>query len=189
MTDENLELEQTIGLAETEVVEKTAEDLQAEIDSWRDKAMRAAAELDNLRKRTQKDVEDAHKYSTGKFAQHLLPVADNFGRAFALLPEAMAEDIAPNVRAVIEGLKAVQNDLLQALEKNGVKKIVLEQGQMFDPNLHEVMFEVPNDNVPSGSVLQVVEEGYTIHERLLRPARVGVAKNAGAAEARLNVSA
>lgn len=181
MTDENLDLDQP----ETEIVEKTTEELQAEIDNWRDKAMRAAAELENTRKRAQKDVEDAHKYAVGKFAQHLLPVADNFGRAFALLPNELAED----VKAVIDGLKAVQDDLLQALEKNGVKKIVLEQGQMFDPNLHEVMFEVPNDNVPSGSVLQVVEEGYTIHDRLLRPTRVGVAKNAGAAEARINVSA
>ena len=157
MTDENLDLETPT----TEALEKTTDELQAEIDNWKDKAMRAAAELDNLRKRTQKDVEDAHKYSTGKFAQHLLPVADNFGRAFALLPA----ELAPDITAVIDGLKAVQNDLLQALEKNGVKKIVLAQGQMFDPNLHEVMFEVPNDHVPSGSVLQVVEEGYTIHER------------------------
>ena len=88
-----------------------------------------------------------------------------------------------------ETIKAIGKNLSIKADKNGVKKIVLEQGQMFDPNLHEVMFEVPNDNVPSGSVLQVIEEGYTIHDRLLRPARVGVAKNAGATEARINVSA
>lgn len=140
-----------------------------------DKMLRALAEAENTRRRAERDRQDTAKFSVASFARDMLTVADNLKRALnAITPEQRAQDEL--LRNLFTGVEATERELQRALEKNGIKKVD-PLGQKFDPNQHEVMFETPAaPGVAGGTVTQVIDVGYMIHERLLRPARVGVAK-------------
>lgn len=150
------------------------EALQAENTQLKDRALRAMAEMENLRRRTEKEVKDAKSYAVASFARDMLVVNDNLGRALEAIPEDARENDA-NLQALIEGVELVEREMLNHLEKHGVKRLSPE-GEKFDPNFHQAMFEVPNTEVPNNTVVQVVQAGYVIGERVLRPAMVGVSK-------------
>ena len=149
--------------------------LEAEKADLRDKLLRTLAEMENLRRRTEREVADARTYAVANFARDMLNVADNVRRALESVPADARESAEGAFKALIEGIDLTERDLLKSLERHGVKRLD-PQGQKFDPNLHQAMFEVPNPDVPNGTVLQVVQSGYVIGERVLRPALVGVAK-------------
>ncbi|MFZ2065580.1 MAG: nucleotide exchange factor GrpE [Xanthobacteraceae bacterium] len=141
----------------------------------KDRLLRTLADMDNLRKRTAREVADARLRGITAFAQDMLGVADNMRRALdAVSPEARHGAQAA-VTALIDGIELTERELLKALEKNGVRQFA-PQGEKFDPNLHQAIFEVPDASVPAGSVVQVVQPGYMIGDRVLRPAMVGVSK-------------
>lgn len=153
------------------------EALKAENAALKDQALRAMAEAENARRRAQKDREDASKFAINSFARDLLPVADNLRRALDSVSEEIA-GLDPKVQSLLDGVEATERELLRGLERHGVQKIEAI-GKTFDPNLHEVMFEMPAGGQPAGTVMQVVENGYTLQGRILRPARVGVAADEG----------
>ncbi len=138
----------------------------------KDRMLRTLAEMENLRKRTEREVSDARVYGVTSFARDMLNVADNMRRAFDTLPEDARPAEGP-LKAFVEGIDLTERELLKTLEKHGVKKIEPD-GQRFDPNLHQAMFEVPNAELPKGTVVQTVQSGFVIGERVLRPALVGV---------------
>ena len=153
--------------------------LREENEKQRDQLMRLAAEMENLRRRTARDVKDAKAYAVTAFARDMLGVSDNLRRALDALPE---EKRTGEVAGFVEGVEMTERSMLSALERHGVKEIFAEGGK-FDPNFHQAMFEVPNPEVPSNTVVQVVQAGYTIGDRVLRPAMVGVSKGGPKAEA------
>jgi molecular chaperone GrpE len=149
--------------------------LMKENEELKDRALRAAAEMENLRRRTARDVHDARTYAIAAFARDMLSVSDDLGRALSAIPaEARAAGDA-GFKALIEGVEITERAMLVTMERHGVKKLD-PQGEKFDPNFHQAMFEVPNPDVPAGTVIQVVQAGYSIGERVLRPAMVGVAR-------------
>ena len=158
--------------------------LEREHAEMRDRLLRTLAEMENLRKRTDREVADSRLYGVTTFARDVLGVADNMRRALdALPPEARG---GAQAKALVEGVELTERELLKALEKNGVRQFT-PQGEKFDPNVHQAMFEVPDPSVPAGSIVQVVQPGYMIGERVLRPALVGVSKGgAKAAQAAAN---
>ncbi|MGJ3262945.1 MAG: nucleotide exchange factor GrpE [Salinarimonas sp.] len=157
------------GTPEARIVE-----LEAERDALKDKLLRALADLENVRRRAERDTADARTYAKTNFARDMLSVADNVRRALESLGEAR-EGLEGPAKTLVEGIELTERDLLHTLERHGVKKLD-PQGDKFDPNLHQAMFEVPDESVPSGTVVQVVQTGYVIGERCLRPAMVGVSK-------------
>ena len=149
--------------------------LEAEKAELKDKLLRALAEMENLRRRVEKDLADARAYGVTRFARDMLDVGDNLRRALDSVP-AEARDGAEGVfKALMEGVDLTERDFLKKMESHGVRKIIPE-GQKFDPNLHQAMFEIPDETKPNGTVMQVVQAGYVIGERVLRPAMVGVSK-------------
>ncbi len=160
--------------AEADAVDPT-EVLKSENADLKDRALRTMAEMENLRRRTEKEVRDARQYAVSGFARDMLTVSDNLRRALEALPEDDRKNADAGVAALIDGVEMIERDLLNQLEKNGVKKLDPE-GQKFDPNFHQAMFEVPNTEVPNNTVVQVMQAGYVIGERVLRPAMVGVSK-------------
>lgn len=156
---------------------------QAEAADFKDKLLRTLADMENLRRRTEREVADARSYGASKFARDMLTVADNIRRALdAVPPEARAA--APDaLKGLIEGIELTERDFLKSLEANAVKRID-PKGEKFDPNLHQAMFEAQNPDVPNGHVMEVIQPGYTISGRVLRPALVGVARGGPKAEAR-----
>jgi molecular chaperone GrpE len=148
--------------------------LEAEKTDLKEKLLRTLADMENLRRRTEREIADARTYAVSNFARDMLNVADNFQRAIDSVP-ADARETHPALKALVEGVELTEREMLKTLERYGVKRLD-PQGQRFDPNLHQAMFEVPNADVPSGTVVQVVQTGYVIGERVLRPALVGVAK-------------
>nr|CAE25775.1 possible heat shock protein (HSP-70 COFACTOR), grpE [Rhodopseudomonas palustris CGA009] len=155
--------------------EGSNEALVREAADARDKMLRTLAEMENLRKRTQKEVADARTYGVTSFARDVLDIADNLQRALDAVPADARANAEPGLKALIEGVELTERSLLNALEKNGVKKFD-PKGQKFDPNFQQAMYEVPDPSVPAGTVVQVVQAGFTIGDRVLRPALVGVAK-------------
>ena len=149
--------------------------LQQENGELKDRALRLTAEMENLRKRTAREVKDAKTYATSNFARDMLSVADNLARALEAVPAEKREEGSEAFKALIEGVEMTRRELHNALGRNGVEPIEAD-GARFDPNVHQAMYEVPNPEVPSGMVAQVVAPGYTIGERVLRPAMVGVTK-------------
>lgn len=147
---------------------------QAEIAELKDRLLRTAAESENLRKRMEREKEDALKYGAGKFAKDILTVADNLRRAIESVPVAEAEASEP-VRNIVIGIEATERELLTVFERHGITRID-PKGQRFDPNQHQAMFEVQDPSQPSGIVVQVIAAGYLQHGRLLRAAMVGVSK-------------
>jgi molecular chaperone GrpE len=141
----------------------------------KDRLLRTLAEMENLRKRTEREVTDARLYGVASFARDMLGVADNIRRALDAVSPELRASAEPGVKALIDGVELTERELLKALEKNGVRQFS-PRGEKFDPNVHQAMFEVPNPSVPAGSVVEVVAPGYMIGERVLRPAMVGVSK-------------
>jgi molecular chaperone GrpE len=153
----------------------SVEALQKEAADARDRMLRTLAEMENLRKRTSREVADARLYGISGFARDVLEIADNLQRALDALPADARANADPGLVALIEGVELTERSLHSALEKNGVKKFD-PSGQKFDPNFQQAMYEVPDASVPAGTVVQVMQAGYLIGERVLRPALVGVAK-------------
>lgn len=149
--------------------------LQKEAAEARDRMLRTLAEMENLRKRTAKEVADSKLYGVTGFARDVLDIADNLQRALDAVPAEARAAADPGLIALIEGVELTERSLLNALEKHGVKKFD-PQGEKFDPNFQQAMYEVPDASVPAGTVVQVMQAGYTIGDRVLRPALVGVAK-------------
>jgi molecular chaperone GrpE len=147
--------------------------LEAENAELKDRALRTLAEMENLRKRTEREVADSRAYAVTAFARDLLTVADNLARALTAVPEG-EENAA--LKALAEGVGLTSRELESTLAKHGVTKIEPQAGEKFDPNLHQAMFEVPDPSQPSGIVVQIVQPGFAISGRLLRPALVGVSK-------------
>jgi molecular chaperone GrpE len=141
----------------------------------KDRLLRTLAEMENLRKRTEREVTDARLYGVASFARDMLGVADNMRRALDAVSPELRASAEVGVKALIDGVELTERELLKALEKNGVRQFS-PRGEKFDPNVHQAMFEVPNPSVPAGSVVEVVAPGYMIGERVLRPAMVGVSK-------------
>ena len=156
--------------------------LQAEIASLKDRILRTMAEMENLRRRTDREVTDAKAYGVSSFAREMVTVADNLQRAQASLPAEAKGEASTAVKSFIEGVELTERDLLSRLARFGVKPIETV-GQRFDPNRHEALFEMPDESVPSGTVVQQVETGYVIGERVLRPAKVGVSRGGPKADA------
>ncbi len=153
--------------------------LEADLAEARDRMLRALAETENVRRRLEREREDTARYAIARFAGDLLSVADNLRRALDAVPaDAVKKD--EFLAKLVDGVGATEKTLLSVLEKNGVKKID-PAGQKFDPNFHEVLFELDAPDKPAGTVVQVLEAGYTIGDRLLRPARVAAAKGGPAA--------
>lgn len=149
--------------------------LQDELEQVKDQRIRAAAEMENLRRRTAREVADAKRFAVSSFARDLLSVSDNLTRALTVVSDdekAAASQVWQNL---LDGIAMTERELLSVLDRNGVKKIVPD-GERFDPNQHQAMFEVPDPSQPSGMVTQVVAPGFMIGERVLRPAMVGVTK-------------
>lgn len=153
----------------------SAEALAKEAADARDKMLRTLAEMENLRKRTAREVADARIYGITGFARDVLDIADNLQRALDAVPAETRANADPGLKALIEGVELTERSLLNTLEKNGVKKFD-PTGQKFDPNFQQAMYEVPDASVLSGTVVQVVQAGFMIGERVLRPALVGVSK-------------
>ncbi|HEY6632927.1 MAG TPA: nucleotide exchange factor GrpE [Rhizobiaceae bacterium] len=149
--------------------------LLKENEELKDRALRVAAEMENLRRRTARDVHDARSYAIANFARDMLSVSDNLRRALDAIPEDVKASGDAGFKSLIEGVEITERAMLTALERHGVKKLQPE-GEKFDPNFHQAMFEVPNPDVPANTVVQVVQPGYLIGDRVLRPAMVGVSK-------------
>jgi len=149
--------------------------LKAEIESLRDQRLRALAEVENIRRRSEREKIEASQYAVTKFARDMVSIADNFSRALAACPPDLREAADPQVKAVLDGVEATDRQLLATLERHGVKPVSTEDGK-FDPNLHQAIAEVPGNGKPAGSIVDVVQSGYMIGDRLLRPAMVTVAR-------------
>ena len=151
------------------------EALVKEAADARDKMLRTLAEMENLRKRTQKEVADGRTYAIANFARDVLDIADNLQRALDAVPAEARASADAGLKALIEGVEMTERSLHATMAKNGVKKFD-PAGEKFDPNFQQAMYEVPDSTVPAGTVVQVVQSGYTIGERMLRPALVAVSK-------------
>ncbi len=141
----------------------------------KDRLLRTLAEMENLRKRTEREVAESRLYGVTSFARDVIAVADNMRRALETVTPELRAGAQSGAKALIDGVELTERELLKALEKNGVRQFT-PQGEKFDPNLHQAIFEVPDATVPAGCVVQVVQPGYMIGERVLRPALVGVSK-------------
>ncbi len=151
------------------------ERLNAENAELKDRALRALADVENMRRRSEREAADARAYAVTAFARDLLTVADNLARAIENVPaeaRAAAEGV---LKTLVEGVELTERELQAVLGRHGVKKLE-PQGEKFDPNFHQAMFEVPDEATPAGTVTQVVQSGWKIGERVLRPALVGVSK-------------
>src|SRR6185369_9617576 len=149
--------------------------LAKEAAELKDRLLRTLAEMENLRRRTEREVADARTYGVTNFARDILAVADNMERALKALDDEIREKADAGVKALLDGVELTERELIKVMEKHGIKRLE-PQGQKFDPNLHQAMFELPDPSVPAGTVVQVMQPGYTIGERVLRPALVGIAK-------------
>src|SRR5271169_6030360 len=144
---------------------------------FKDKHLRTLAEMENLRRRTEREIADARIYGVAGFARDVLAVADNMHRALGTIGPELREQADAKVKAMIEGVELTERELLKVLEKYGVTKFS-PVGEKFDPNVHQAMYEVPESDLPPGYVAQVIQAGYMIGDRVLRPALVGVVKAA-----------
>jgi molecular chaperone GrpE len=155
-----------------------AEQVKAALEAaadFKDKLLRALADMENLRKRTEREVADARQYGVTSFARDVLQVSDNMHRALDAIGAELAETTDSNVRSLIEGIELTERELAKVLEKHGVK-MFMPQGEKFDPNVHQAMYEVADGSAAPGTVAQVIQAGFMIGDRVLRPALVAVAK-------------
>ncbi|MBC7144358.1 MAG: nucleotide exchange factor GrpE [Thioclava marina] len=146
------------------------EALRAERDEFRDRFMRALADAENARKRADKERQEASNYGGTRLARDMLPVFDALSRAL----EAANEEVRAQAGALVEGVELTQRELLNVFGRHGITAVKPELGEKFDPQMHEAMFEAPVPGTKAGDIIQVMENGFMIHDRLLRPAKVGV---------------
>jgi molecular chaperone GrpE len=162
---------------QVELEEGSADDrlaaLEAELAEQKDRLLRALAETENVRRRAQREREDVSKYAVTSFAKDLLSAADNLRRALESLPESEVKD--ERTRSLLAGVAATERELLGVFERHGIRRID-PKGEPFDHNFHQAIFEAEREDQPSGTVVEVLQPGYVLHDRLLRPAMVGVAK-------------
>ena len=175
--EQNSELESELAAAAS--APSTA--LERDLADMKDRLLRALAEMDNMRKRTEREIVDSRAYAITVFARDILTVADNMHRALDALDVELREKSDASVKALLDGVELTERELLNVLEKHGVKKLD-PLGQKFDPNRHQAMYEVPDASTPPGTVVQVIQAGFTIGERVLRPALVVIAKAAAKVE-------
>jgi len=171
--DPAAETEEATAEPDAETPEARIAALEAEVAEHKDRTLRAMAEAENVRRRTERERADALKYAVAGFAKDLLGAADNLRRALDSVPPDEAGD--DKTRSLIEGVAATERELLAAFERHGLKRID-PKGEKFDHNLHQAIFEAENSGQPAGTVVEVLQPGYVLHDRLLRPAMVGVAK-------------
>jgi molecular chaperone GrpE len=164
-------IEQALSIEET---------LQKEINHMKDQLLRSLAEAENIRKRTQREKEEARQYAVTNFARDLLNIADNLNRALQVMPSEQ-EEVLPAVKSLMEGVQLTQRELEAIFNRQGIKRIS-PLGEKFDHNFHQAMFETETEDQEAGIITQVLQDGYVIHDRLLRPAMVGVAKAKAAKE-------
>ncbi len=167
--------EPTQGQGEAERDAQAVQALIAENAGLKDKVLRTLAEMENLRRRTEKEVVDAKAYGVTSFARDMLTFADNLKRALDNVPPEAREGADNALKSFVEGIELTERDFISRLSRHGVRKLE-PKGQKFDPNFHEALFEAHDESLPAGTVAQVVEDGFAIGERVLRPAKVGVAK-------------
>lgn len=180
MTDETTKPEDNKPAPEAEVNAAEAaidptEALRAENSELRDRLLRTIAEMENLRKRTEREIGDTRSYAIAGFARDMLTATDSLSRALLVLPAEARDSTDASMKSLIEGIEMTEREMQRLLAKHGVKPIEAE-GQKFDPHKHQAMFEVPDPSRPEGTVVQVVQTGFAIGERVLRPAMVGVSK-------------
>jgi molecular chaperone GrpE len=159
--------------AEGPTIETRFAAVESELAETKDRLLRALAETENVRRRTQREREDAVKYGAAKLVGDLLNVADNLRRALDSVPEAQVSDEL--TRTLLQGVAATERELLAAFERHAVRRLD-PLGERFDHNFHQAIFEAENSGRPPGTVVQVLQPGYVMHDRLLRPAMVAVAK-------------
>ncbi|SLN40739.1 heat shock protein GrpE [Roseovarius albus] len=167
--------EEEINIEEISDEEAEIDTLRAERDAFQDKFMRALADAENARKRSEKDRREAENYGGSRLARDMLPVFDNMKRAV----DSVTEDQKEIASALIEGVELTMRELLNVFQKHGVRMISPEVGDRFDPNEHEAMFEAPVPGTKAGEIIQVSAQGFMLHDRILRPAQVGVSSNTG----------
>src|SRR6056297_592351 len=172
--EELIDIDSPEALEDPSFDERVVE-LEAERDEYKDRFMRALADAENSRKRSERDRREAEQYGGSKLARDLLPVFDNMKRAVEAIPEASREQN----KAVIEGVELTMRELLNVFKKHGIEPISPEVGDKFDPQLHEAMFEAPLPGTKAGEIIQVSGDGFMLHDRLLRPAKVGVSSMTG----------
>jgi molecular chaperone GrpE len=157
------------------IAEDALEALRAEREDFRERYMRALAEGENIRKRAERDRREAEQYGSTRLARDLLPVYDNLKRAL----DSVTDDQRPLAGALIEGVELTLRELVKTLTRHNVTPIIPAVGDNFDPQLHQAMFEAPIPGTRAGQIIQVMTEGFLLHDRLLRPAQVGVSSNTG----------
>jgi molecular chaperone GrpE len=160
-----------------------ADALAREAAELRDKLLRTLAEMENLRRRTEREVAESRVYGVSSFARDILAIADNMARALQTLRAELKEREDAGIKALLDGVELTERELSKVLEKHGVRKFEPQPREKFDPNLHQAMYEVQDPALPAGTVAQVVQAGYMIGDRMLRPALVAVAKGAPKAAA------
>ena len=179
LTDENFdENDEDVGEEAADPLVALVNDLKEvheKKDELQNQLLRSAAEMENLRRRTRKEIADTREFSIASFARDLLGVTDNLRRAIEAVPAGEVEADTSGLKNLLEGVSLTERELLSTLEKHKVRKMSAK-GEKFDPNFHQAMFEVPNEEIPNNTVVEVVQDGYVIGERMLRPAMVGVAK-------------
>jgi molecular chaperone GrpE len=166
---------QGVSEGASEPATDTVAALTKEVADLKDKHLRALAEMENLRRRTEREIVDGRLYGIAGFARDVLGIADNMRRALDAVGSDMRQQADAGVKALLDGVELTERELLKTLEKHGIKKFE-PLGEKFDPNLHQAMFEVPDPALPAGTVVQVMQAGYKIGERVLRPAMVAVSK-------------
>ena len=165
--------------AQIETAEETTETLRAELAQLKEQMLRYAADAENTKRRSQREANDARAYAIQKFAQDLLGAADNLARALQAAPRDAAD---PAVKNLVTGIEMIEKDLLTAFERNGLKRVDPPRGAKFDPHQHQAMMEQPATDVGPGAVLQVMQPGYELHGRNVRPAMVIVSAKGSSGE-------
>jgi molecular chaperone GrpE len=179
-TRENTEIEQPAEVtapANNVELQEAPAPTPEEFAELKDRLLRTLADMENLRRRTQREIEEARKYAISSFARDLLDVSDNLSRALAAVPPEAREQ-SELMKNLVMGVEMTGRSLLGAFEKHQIRKVEPQKGEKFDHNLHQAMFEVPTTAQAPGTIAEVVQAGYVIADRLLRPALVGVAKAA-----------
>ncbi len=171
--DETAPQEMELDQADMTAANDEIEALKAERDDLRDKFMRALADAENSRKRADRDRREAEQYGSTRLARDLLPVFDNLKRAL----NAVNDDQRAAASALIEGVELTLRELITVMTRHGMTPIAPEIGETFDPQMHQAMFEAPVAGTKAGQIIQVMTEGFLLHDRLLRPAQVGVSSN------------
>ena len=182
LQDMSAEGEASAAIADAAAPERTKEEYEQALSELNERLLRAVAETENIRKRSQRELQEANKYAVTGFARDLISVVENLHRAATSIP-AEAQDTSPELKNIAQGVEMTLQETYSVFERHHIKRID-PKGEMFDHNIHQAVVQIDSDDEPAGKILQVMQAGYTIHDRLLQPAMVGVAKaSAGGTDA------